>query len=389
MRRLLPLGLLIGCAHTIAGQQIPRQVLKPDPKDFASDEGVAVLHYYGSGGWGIQWGGSYIVTAPYFSNHVIASLLTQNLSPDVDAIKDGVRGTPFKDAKVILIGHGHIDHAGDVSGFFGDERLESGKPGLVADRSTMNELASLRGNFGCWEAIDFDHTGQATQTCAVPRIRITPIHSAHAPHLKVFGVELADYGGYVKDPQSDLPTRAAGFKLGNTWAYLIDLMDKAGNIVFRIHYMDAAASPPHGLIPRQLLHPSDGPGRDVDLFISCVPGYDIMDDYPEEAIIQHNVRYVMAAHWEDFFQPRTDTLKPVRVVLDDDDMTKFVQRVARLLPEARGVRPLNKPADPCPADKPCGPHGKAWTLPIPGETFRFATGSQAPASPPLPPATAK
>ena len=30
---------------------------------------VAVMHYYGSGGWGIQWRGQYLLLAPYFSNH--------------------------------------------------------------------------------------------------------------------------------------------------------------------------------------------------------------------------------------------------------------------------------------------------------------------------------
>ncbi|HEX4620407.1 MAG TPA: hypothetical protein VH208_02470, partial [Myxococcaceae bacterium] len=172
-------------------------------------------------------------------------------------------------------------------------------------------------------------------------------------------LEVAAFGGKVKEPRTSLPERADDYKLGNTWAYLIDLLDPQGRIAFRIHYVDAASGPPHGIASKKLIAE-----RDVDLHIACVPGFEQTDDYPGTLLERHHVKYVLMGHWEDFFQPRGAPLKPLRNVLDEASMGRFVKIVERALPEPRGVAPLTEPR---------GPHGKTWTLPVPGETFQFAT----------------
>jgi hypothetical protein len=370
-----------GCALVVHGQHVPEHALVPRPADFVVPPGVAVLHYYGAGGWGIKWGETYVLAAPYFTNHGLPTLLASRASsavqvvPDVAAVRAGFAGTPVGETNLILIGHGHVDHAGDVPAFFG-EGLITGKPTLIADRSTTNLLAPMLDRFGCVAPVDYGNAEASAAKCAVPRVRITPIHSAHAPHLRVKGVEVAAFGGFVKEPRTTLPATAEDYKLGNTWAYLIDLLDEQGEVAFRIHYVDAAASPPHAIVPRALLA-----GRDVDVHIGCVPGFELSEDYPDGVLRHHNVRYVLAAHWEDFFQARTDRLTPLREVVDGESLERFVDIVEKALPAARGVVPLNKSAADCAAPRECGPHGAAWSLPVPGETFQFAAGPQTAAAP--------
>jgi hypothetical protein len=138
--------------------------------------------------------------------------------------------------------------------------------------------------------------------------------------------------------------------------------------------MDAAGAPPHGLIPGMKFT-----DRDIDIHIGCVPGFNYVTDYPEEVLRWGQVRYVMAGHWEDFFRPSTDKLAPVNVILDNEKLDPFVDKIdASLGPTARGVSPIG--GDRCTRDA-CGPRGATWALPIPGETFQFRTGPQSKAAP--------
>ncbi len=383
--RALALALLtLSCAHTaqrepevssdaltLHGQKVPEHVFKADLKDFDAAPGVAVLHYYGSGGWGIQWGKTYVLAAPYFSNHSVARLLGSQtvgsllkVEPKQLAVREGVEGTPIANTTAIIIGHGHVDHTGDVPALF-DQGLITTKPALIADASTTNQLAALSARFGCIAPIDFADPEGSAAKCAVEGVRITPIHNAHAPHLNLVGLDVAAFGGFTKEPMHEAPSRSEDFKLGNTWAYLIDLLDAHGKVVFRIHYVDAVGSPPHALVPKELLKE-----RDVDLHIACVPGFEQADYYPDAVLKIDKVKYVLLGHWEDFFQPQSEPLRPLRQVLNEDSMNRFVDIVEREVPHATTVTPLGA----CSATKPCGPRGEAWALPIPGETFQFATG---------------
>lgn len=48
-----------GCGHAVLGRPIPSHGVRAKASDFApTDDDVAVLHYYGVGGWGILWRGS-------------------------------------------------------------------------------------------------------------------------------------------------------------------------------------------------------------------------------------------------------------------------------------------------------------------------------------------
>ena len=351
-------------ALVISGQAVPLTAVPAVAADFTAAPGVAVLHSYGSGGWGIQWGDTYLVTAPYFSNHSLTELLGSSaiagvqLTPRTDRVRAGLANTPIAKTAAILIGHGHIDHTGDVPALFAPGLIE-GTPALIADRSTVNQLSALSSHFGCVAAIDYDNADETSVQCPLPNVRITALHHAHAPHLNLAGIDVAAYGGFIKEPQTAVPVHSQDYKLGNTWAFLIDLLDAKGKVAFRIHYVDAAASPPHGMVPRKLLAE-----RDVDVSIACVPGFEQSDLYPEALLEHHRVRYTLAAHWEDFLQAPTDPLMPLRQVLTEESLQRFVDRADKSMPKEHRLSPLKAPR---------GPHGPGWALTVPGETFAFAT----------------
>ena len=358
---------LPGCTIYVDNQKVPDYALEANPDDFVVADDVAALHYYGVGGWGIKWRGKYLLAAPYFSNHGFLSYYAKN-GPDLDAVRDGVRNTPFGETGLILVGHGHVDHAADIPAFPA-AGLPARQAGIIANQTTLNMLAELmppNETFGCAEA-PLDN-GKPVERCALTGFRITPIASDHAPNIKVLGIPITVSQGTVDEPQETHPERPSGYRLGNTWAYLIDLLDENGEVVFRIHYMDAVAGTDQSSIPPELLE-----DRAVDIHIACVPGFAYVKDYPEWVLEQGKTGYVMLGHWEDFFQPRDERLKPVSVVLSQNKLNKFVQRIeAGVSSDAKTITPLNKSTTECPTDgEQCGPRGDVWAMPVPGETYHF------------------
>jgi len=358
-----------GCTIYVAQQRVPAYALEANAGDFAVADDVAALHYYGVGGWGIKWRGKYLLTAPYFSNHGFLSYYGKN-GPDLEAVKNGVRNTPFADSGLILVGHGHVDHAADIPAFAA-AGLPPSQAGVIANQTTLNMLATLmppNESFRCAEAPRKD--GEPIAGCTLQGFRITPLASHHAPNIKILGIPLTVSTGTVEAPQAALPERPSGYHAGNPWAFLIDLLDEKGDIVFRIHYMDAVASSEQSRIPPELLAQ-----RKVDVHIACVPGFAYVKDYPEWVMEQGKTGYVLLGHWEDFFQARDDRLKPVTVVLSQSKLKQFVDRIeAAFSGDARKVVPLNKAATNCPIDgERCGPRGDVWAMPVPGETYQFGT----------------
>jgi hypothetical protein len=368
----LALAMAPACSLTVKKQRVPSRALASRPEDFAAPAGVVVMHYYGAGGWGIKWRGQYLLLAPYFSNHDAPTLISgERIAPKGDAIRAGLAGTPVGDTTLILVGHGHVDHAGDIGGLFDTGAIAAGRAALVADRSTTNELGAYLPRFSCVKPLDIADQAKPVADCVPSAFRIVPLHSAHAPHLELFKVDFEVFGGRQKTVRADPPHTGGDFHLGYPWAFVIDLLDEAGEPAFRIHYMDAAAGPPHGLLPGTPLS-----GRDVDVHIACVPGFNYVDEYPDEVLRWGNVRYVLAAHWEDFFRPWTGELAPVPIVLDEKKLNQFVDRVEHELGAGpRGVAPLG----PAPVPGAAGPRGATWALPVPGETLWFKAGPQPPA----------
>ena len=363
--------LASGCGVKLHGQPLPTRVIAPNDGDFAERPGEVILHYYGAGGWGILWRGHYIVAAPYFSNHSLVRLAADSVQPKPHEIEAGLRGTPFRRISALLIGHGHIDHAGDVPLLMQTQPVDH-PPALIADRSTVHLLAKVLDKFSCVDPILYDESDKPRRRCPIggpqPVVRVTAVHSDHAPHTQIQGIGLAAFVGNHDRPLNRLPTHAKDFVLGQTWAYVLDLLDESQNVVFRIHYVDAAPSAPQGILDLPV-----AASREVDVHIGCVPGHDMVEDYPRALLAANRVQYVIGAHWEDFFQSRSDDLKPLQFVLDQANMNAYVDKVEAALGKAAGpVAPL--PDARWQVPQTCGPSGPRWNVPVPGQTLRFAVG---------------
>jgi hypothetical protein len=100
------------------------------------------------------------------------------------------------------------------------------------------------------------------------------------------------------------PTRVGDWKLGDTYAYLIDFLDTAGAPEFRVYYQDTATPPEYGYVPDDLVNGVNG--KKVDVALLCAAGFDWVRDNPAGIMKNTRPRYAIYGHWETFFKPLTE-----------------------------------------------------------------------------------
>lgn len=354
----------------VRDQVLGEHVLPARAKDFVPDDPrQAVLHYYGVGGWGILWKGEYLMTAPYFSNHGLLASSICEARPDQDAIARGFANTPYQATKVILVGHGHVDHAADIPAY---PLAQMHRPTMIADQSTLNLLGTAVRDRVCAIPLPAGGPGALPTdgSCPTGVFRITPLPWAHAPHGGFESVGFyATFGapqGAQATPLCEPPRTGNGWLVGRTWAFLIELLD-GERTVFRILYVDTAASP-------AFVAPWPPLGDDpIDVHIGCMPDFDLVTGYPFDLVRDHDVKYVLAGHWEDFFRSRDRSVRPV-LVLSESERNEFVLQVEQAIGQpTQDHGPVGK--TDCTVGKTCGPHGATWTVPTPGATFWFRTSA--------------
>lgn len=313
-------GLHISDSWTCAGCE---------PTSCADPERLAI-EYLGSGGYRLVYGSDVVLLAPFFSNiDLLGAASLRTIAPDTEAID---RWLPeVSTAAAILVGHAHYDHLLDVPWIaknhapealiYGSEttaHILAADPELHGRVVTLNDQAFKRAGEEHWIAIPGT------------RIRFLAIVSEHAPHLG--GIKFMQ--GYLEADLEELPRRASGWVQGLTLAFLIEFMDADGvTALFRIHYQDAASTPPYGF-------PPSGAGP-VDVAITCVAGHSRVDGYPDELLRAVAPRHVLLGHWENFFKPYDrdpDRLRPVPF----SNPKKFIRRVDMLVP-LDGERTLPAP----------------------------------------------
>jgi hypothetical protein len=170
--------------------------------------------------------------------------------------------------------------------------------------------------------------------------------------------------------------RLLELRAGTTHAFLIDFLDPKDpkRVAFRVHYQDAASSPPAGYPPAEWLT-----DRAVDLEVLTLPGRETLPPsetrYPVWILRQTGARNALVIHYEDFF----------RNVLKADGQSNGV----RLIPTLAGRAErdfLHAVASTIrdPASGPCrdperveGLCADSFTLPLPGEWLLFDTAMPA------------
>jgi hypothetical protein len=325
---------LSGCGGSISGLPVFSDGAALPSTDPAYPTAIQVK-YLGAGAVVIKRGDDVLLTAPFFSNPSMLSVAFGEIAARPDQIKRFLDrpGSGISGATAILVGHAHYDHLMDVP-FIKTNYLPGIK--VYGSRTMKNTLAAFK--FPKNEDVVSVEEDAGTSTkpgkwvYPSPRIRFMALKSEHAPvifHLKFFE-------GDYDMPLQKVPTRAFGWREGQTLAYLIDFLSPDGKTVdFRIHYQDAASTFPLGA-PPDLDQLEDQ--RPVDLAIVCVPGYSQVKNYPEAILHQLKPRFVVMIHWENFFELLPDDSRDLRTV-PTVNVARFIEIVQATRPEPEYILP--------------------------------------------------
>ena len=274
----------------------------------ASDK--ITVRYLGVGGFLIYRGdprlGRVVLTAPLYSNPSLVELLGDHaVRPDTELI-DRLLPPEAGYARAIVAGHSHYDHLMDVP-YIALHKATAAN--VYANTTAAHLLAPIAGAmrakgtavipFIDSEIWDPTHTG-VWKTIA-PDVRVAAIRSEHSPQISLKtplsrqATPFLLWRGGTDEDRTELPRSASEWAEGAVLAYVIDFMD-GDHIAFRIYYQDSGTNEPIGFVPPGLK------GRDCDLTIVCLGGDSKrLLNNPKGIIANTNPRYVILAHWEDFF----------------------------------------------------------------------------------------
>ena len=296
---------------------------------FDTEEKKLTVQYTGCGGLRISKDGYGVLIDPFFSNQKLmrlsASLLgggddgKRKLSSSREMVERGIKSIQPDGGNVgaILSAHGHYDHLMDIPAVF--TKLNK-QPTVYLNRSGFNT---------CYNVIDTSKmvvlenhmTTEEKQRPPIAletphgKINIYPILAEHNPHVKnvkfFSGSKTKPVAGFT-DPFGK--TSANDWLEGNTFSFLIDYLDRSGNIEFRIFVQSSSSNPPAGIPPVALLEE-----REVDLAFLGVASFQFSPDYPCTLLERIQPREVVWIHWEDFFRKYTKDPKTVR----GTDVVKF------------------------------------------------------------------
>ncbi|MGH8727446.1 MAG: MBL fold metallo-hydrolase [Burkholderiales bacterium] len=318
---------LPGCAGSSDGLPVDFGASQIPPGDPAYRTEVQIK-YLGAGGVLIKRGEDVLLTAPFFSNPSLLRMVFGEIKSLPEQVNRflGSTGDDLAPATAVLVGHAHYDHLMDMP-YIKKKYLPNAK---IYGSETMKNI--LAGDHTLMPddvvSVERDVVGNAKQPGrwwdASQRLRFMALTSEHAPHI----AGLKFFKGKYPEPLQELPTRAWGWREGQTLAYLIEFLSADGKTVeFRVHYQDAASNAPLGFPP-----PSNDPKERIDLAIVCMPGFDEVEKYPEEIVDRLQPRFVVIIHWENFFDRLPDDPRDLRVV-PAQDAERFLARLKTKLPE--------------------------------------------------------
>src|SRR5256714_1615093 len=270
-RGLLVLLAALGCRPPTT---ISRQI-QSGPRSFGcqaaecgDSDNVIAITYLGTAGLLIEHRGQVLLTAPFFSTPSFGQVRprlikllrsTARIAPDTNAIqrllpKDADRAT------TILVGHGHYDHLMDVP-YIATRRATSamiyGGPSV---RHMLMGDSSLRAGGGQRViAISLAAAGSPQRQgvwyySVDSAYRFMALVAGHAPNYRALKQVYTFTIGIVDSDLDSLPHTAAEWKLGESYAYMIDVLgEQTRQPVFRIYFQDAPSEPPLGFPPAATL----------------------------------------------------------------------------------------------------------------------------------------
>ncbi len=325
-----------------------------DSADCGDSERVISMTYLGVSGLLIEHQRHVLLTAPFFSNPDLGMVMprlirflrsTPRIAADTLAIEKLLPKTADR-ATAILVGHGHYDHLMDIPYIATRRATTSRIYGSPSVRHMLMGDSTLRSNGGQRVvAIPVAAAGRPerrgvwyyTEDSA---FRFMAILAGHAPTYREWKESYTFTAGSVDVDLDSLPRTAAEWKLGEPYAYLIDILSNGTREpVFRIYFQDAPSEPPLGFPPVDVLAE-----RAVDVAVLCAATSSNVANTPDSLLAVLKPSQVIVGHWEDFF--RSQTL-PVQVSIATD-LGAFRESLRKSLPRSAG-----------------------WVMPLPRTTFRF------------------
>jgi hypothetical protein len=247
---------------------------------------------------------------------------------------------------MILVGHGHYDHLLDVPYIATTHARDAVIYGGPTVRHMLMGDSALRASPQRVVAIEGADVGRRDRigrwyTSADRAFRVMALEASHAPAARVFGRRVDFASGTIDKDLDHLPRSAEDWKLGEPYAYIIDVLGTDANTpIFRIYFQDAPSTVPLGFPPIGL------GGRRIDLAILCVATARNVDPPSPDSLLRVlKPRFVIASHWESFFRPQTLPL----MLNPASDVDAFNASLTKNLPpDAR------------------------WAMPVPRTVLRFA-----------------
>src|SRR6266550_658178 len=310
--------LLIGCRAPVTVstqiQSSPRPI-GCAPADCGDPNHVVAITYLGVAGLLIEHHGHVLLTAPFFSNPSLTQVMprvmrllrsTPRISADTNAIQKLLPASADR-ATTILVGHGHYDHLMDVP-YIATHRATSaiiyGGPSV---RHMLMGDSTLRANGGKRVvAITLATAGSprrqgAWYYTADSAYRFMAIVAGHAPTYRAWKRIYTFTAGTVDSDLDSLPHTAAEWKLGEPYAFVIDVLDDRTRApVFRIYFQDAPSEPPLGFLPAGVLAE-----RGIDVAVLCAATSTNVSNTPDSLLAALKPTHVIIGHWEDFFRSQT------------------------------------------------------------------------------------
>lgn len=348
---------LVGCRPPVTVSRQIQSSPRPfgcAPADCGDPNRVVAITYLGVSGLLIEHQGHVLLTAPFFSNPSLKQVMprimrflrsTSRISADTSAIQRLLPASADR-ATAILVGHGHYDHLMDVPYIATHRATSAAIYGGPSVRHMLMGDSGLRANNGQRViAITLATAGSTRRQgdwyyTADSAYRFMAVVAGHAPTYRAWKRVYTFTAGTIDSDLDSLPHSAAEWKLGEPYAFIIDVLDDRTRApVFRIYFQDAPSEPPLGFPPPAVLAE-----RRIDVAVLCAATSTNVSNTPDSLLQVLKPQHVIVGHWEDFF--RSQTL-PIQLS-PATDLEALRVSLGRALPAS--------------AD---------WAMPMPQTTFRF------------------
>ena len=305
---------------------------------------IVEVTYLGVSGLIISHRGHVLMTAPFFSNPRLGSVRPKatrffrsspRIAADTNAIEQLLPKTADR-ASAILVGHGHYDHLLDVP-YIARRRATSAliyggasvRHMLMGDKDLRADNGRRLVRIPGADAGTVDRQGVWIYT-SDSAFRFMPIVAGHAPMVHLFGGSYNFASGTVSADLDSLPPTAPDWKLGEPYAFLIDVLQPGSSeSIFRIFFQDAPSPPPLGFPPLALLQE-----RVVDLAVICAATSSNVPHTPDSLLAVLRPRQVLVTHWESFFRSQTLPPEVSRGLHLDSFLTKLSRTLGASVPWA-------------------------------------------------------